>query len=76
MAVIEVSICMIEYNYRYAAGTGKFEDALRFSFFGGPETSVEGVSLPRRQPSLLVRSGGHSARESVESHRRLSRTRN
>jgi hypothetical protein len=38
--------------------------------------AVEGAHPPRRQPLLLLRSGGHSAREAVEPHRRLPRTRN
>jgi hypothetical protein len=40
------------------------------------DNRVEGAHPPRRQPSLLVRSGGNSAREAVEPHRRLPRTPN
>jgi hypothetical protein len=39
-------------------------------------TCVEVKHPPLRQPSLSVRSGSHSARESVEPHRGLPRTRN
>jgi hypothetical protein len=38
--------------------------------------TAEGAHPARRQPSLLVRSGDNSAREAVEPHRRLPRTRN
>jgi hypothetical protein len=45
------------------------------SFLSCSLQAVGGAHAPRRQPSLLVRSGGNSAREAVEPHRRLPRTR-